>query len=60
VDILTGETQVLRTDLLLDCGSSLNPAVDIGQAEGGYMMGLGYFLSEEVKGVDLAMESCEV
>lgn len=48
LDVLTGEIQVLRSDILLDCGDSLNPAVDIGQAEGGYVMGLGNFLTEEV------------
>eukprot|EP00897_Mesotaenium_endlicherianum_P009379 jgi/Mesen1/846/ME000112S10986 len=47
VDILTGDTRLLRCDLLLDCGKSLNPAVDIGQVQGAYVMGLGYFLTEE-------------
>ena len=35
LDVLTGETNVVRTDLVYDCGKSLNPAVDLGQAEGG-------------------------
>lgn len=47
VDLLTGETRFLRADLLLDCGKSLNPAVDIGQMQGAYVQGLGYHLSEE-------------
>lgn len=47
VDILTGDTRILRSDLLLDCGKSLNPAVDIGQTQGAYIMGLGYFLTED-------------
>lgn len=33
---------------MLDCGQSLNPAVDIGQIEGGFVMGLGYFMQEKV------------
>lgn len=48
VDCLTGEVQVLRMDLHMDLGSSLNPAVDIGQVEGGLVMALGYMLCEEV------------
>lgn len=48
LDVLTGEIEVLATDMLYDCGKSLNPAVDIGQCEGGFMMGLGYYLREEV------------
>ena len=44
VDVLTGEVAVLRTDLLYDCGQSLNPQIDIGQAEGGFVMGQGFFL----------------
>ena len=47
VDMLTGEAIVLRSDILLDCGISLNPAVDLGQAQGGFTMGLGYMLTEE-------------
>jgi len=48
IDVLTGETQVLRTDLLFDAGISLNPAIDIGQAEGGFIQGMGNILSEEL------------
>jgi xanthine dehydrogenase molybdopterin-binding subunit B len=48
IDVLTGEVQIARADILLDCGDSLNPAVDIGQVEGGFIMGLGAILTEEV------------
>jgi xanthine dehydrogenase/oxidase len=47
VDVLTGQVSVLRADILYDCGHSLNPTIDIGQAEGAYVMGLGFFLQEE-------------
>ena len=39
VDVLTGETTIRSADIKYDCGRSLNPAVDIGQCEGGFMMG---------------------
>lgn len=48
VDALTGEARVERADLLLDAAHSLNPALDVGQAEGGYVQGLGLMLSEDV------------
>ncbi|KJE95964.1 XDH protein [Capsaspora owczarzaki ATCC 30864] len=47
VDVLTGDTQILRCDILLDCGVSLNPLVDLGQCQGGFVMGLGYFMTEK-------------
>lgn len=47
-DVLTGEWRILRTDILLDAGKSLNPAIDVGQIQGGYVMGLGNFLCEEI------------
>lgn len=40
---------ILRTDLVYDCGKSLNPAVDLGQAEGGFVQGLGFYLSEDLQ-----------
>ena len=49
VDIFTGETKTLRTDILHDAGKSINPAIDIGQIEGGYIQGLGWLTSEELK-----------
>ena len=48
VDTLTGESRILRTDILHDCGDSLNPAIDLGQVEGGYVQGVGWLMTEEV------------
>ena len=45
---LTGEYRILRTDILHDCGASLNPALDIGQIEGGYVQGAGWLTTEEL------------
>jgi xanthine dehydrogenase large subunit len=48
IDTLTGENRILRTDLLHDAGTSLNPALDIGQIEGGYVQGAGWLTTEEL------------
>lgn len=48
IDTLTGENRILRTDLLHDAGNSLNPALDIGQIEGGYVQGAGWLTMEEL------------
>lgn len=48
VDALTGEMQISRADIVMDQGTPLNPLVDVGQAEGGFMMALGFYLTEEV------------
>lgn len=48
IDVLTGEMQIIRVDLTMDQGTPLNPLVDLGQAEGGFVMALGHFLTEEV------------
>ena len=48
IDALTGETRLLRADILHDVGRSLNPAIDRGQIEGGFIQGLGWLTSEEL------------
>lgn len=48
VDTDTGETRLLRVDILHDVGRSLNPAIDIGQIEGGFLQGVGWLTSEEL------------
>ncbi len=49
IDTLTGELRVLRVDIVHDCGRSLNPAIDLGQIEGGFVQGMGWLTSEELK-----------
>ncbi len=49
VDTLTGFHKNLRTDILHDVGDSINPGLDIGQVEGGYIQGVGWCTTEEVK-----------
>ncbi|MBE0554729.1 MAG: xanthine dehydrogenase molybdopterin binding subunit [Rhodobacteraceae bacterium] len=48
IDRLTGENRILRADILHDTGSSLNPALDIGQVEGAYVQGAGWLTTEEL------------
>jgi xanthine dehydrogenase large subunit len=48
VDTLTGENRVERVDILHDVGRSLNPALDIGQIEGGFVQGMGWLTTEEL------------
>jgi len=48
VDTLTGESRLLRVDILHDAGHSLNPAIDIGQIEGGFLQGAGWLTSEKL------------
>jgi xanthine dehydrogenase large subunit len=48
IDTLTGEHTLSRVDILHDAGKSLNPAIDLGQVEGGFIQGLGWLTSEEL------------
>jgi xanthine dehydrogenase large subunit len=48
VDTLTGEHRCLRTDIVQDCGRSLNPSVDRGQIEGAFIQGMGWLTCEEL------------
>jgi xanthine dehydrogenase large subunit len=48
IDTLTGEMQVRRVDILHDVGRSINPALDIGQIEGGFVQGMGWLTTEEL------------
>ncbi|WP_310630096.1 MULTISPECIES: xanthine dehydrogenase molybdopterin binding subunit [unclassified Paraburkholderia] len=48
IDTLTGEMRVLRADALHDVGDSLNPALDVGQVEGGFIQGMGWLTTEEL------------
>ena len=49
IDTLTGETKVERVDILHDVGNSINPAIDIGQIEGGFIQGMGWLTTEDLK-----------
>lgn len=48
IDTLTGESRVLAVDILHDVGRSINPGIDVGQIEGGFIQGLGWLTSEEL------------
>lgn len=48
IDCLTGDHQVIRTDIIMDLGESINPAIDIGQVEGAFMQGYGLLTLEEM------------
>ncbi len=48
IDTLTGEYRMIRADICQDVGESLNPAIDIGQIEGGFIQGAGWLTTEEL------------
>jgi xanthine dehydrogenase large subunit len=48
IDTLTGESKVLAADILHDVGKSLNPVIDLGQVEGGFIQGMGWLTTEEL------------
>jgi xanthine dehydrogenase large subunit len=49
IDRFTGELRVLRADVLMDIGQSINPAIDLGQIGGGFVQGMGWATCEELK-----------
>jgi len=49
IDVLTGESRLEAVDVMMDLGTQLNAAVDVGQVQGGFVMALGYLFSEEQK-----------
>ena len=57
IDTLTGENRVLRVDILHDVGTSINPAIDIGQIEGGFVQGMGWLTTEQLVWNDKGMLS---
>jgi len=48
IDILTGENKILQADILHDAGKAINPAIELGQIEGGFVQGAGWLTKEEV------------
>ena len=48
IDVLSGHYRIIKNNIVQDCGKSLNPLLDIGQAEGGFLFGVGYYMTEEM------------
>jgi len=48
IDTLTGESRLLKVDILHDVGTSINPAIDLGQIEGGFIQGVGWLTTEQL------------
>ena len=48
VDVLTVYFKVLKTDIVMDVGRSINPSIDVGQIEGAFIQGMGLFTMEEM------------
>jgi xanthine dehydrogenase large subunit len=57
IDVLTGESRVLKVDILHDVGNSINPAIDRGQIEGGFVQGMGWLTTEQLVWNDKGMLS---
>src|SRR5439155_6387495 len=49
IDRFTGEMKVTRVDLLMDAGQCINPGIDRGQVTGGFIQGMGWVTTEELK-----------
>ncbi len=49
VDRWTGEYVIDRVDILMDLGQMINPGIDLGQVAGGFIQGVGWCTTEELK-----------
>lgn len=48
IDVLTGEFSILRSDIIYDAGQSINPTLDVGQVQGGFIQGVGNVTTEQM------------